>query len=295
MRGELRMELRKVREVVQGGQRVYQYDLVITEVMDETELAKTYFFKNLSDTPIFDYHPGQDVKLYFDTPLKRGDFRFYSIAGSPTRTADGTFELMIKSEGGTFAPYFHQLAKPGEIVTIEGPYGRFLKKAFQMIEEGRLKTLVFLAASSGIVPFKCFVDYATDRKLKVDVYIFYVNRTRKDFIYRKVVPKLLDDYSKLQVVINFTREHDVSRQEIIDELFLGDDKGGRVETILGRHILFDDIRERVADWGSSYYGICGGAKFIAGDRERGIDGMMQKLEKGGVSRSMIEIDSFGTG
>ncbi|MCS7094896.1 MAG: FAD-binding oxidoreductase [Thaumarchaeota archaeon] len=289
------MELRKVREVVQGGQRVYQYDLVITEVIDETDLAKTYFFKNVSNMPIFDYHPGQDVKLYFDTPLKRGDFRFYSIAGSPTRTSDGTFELLIKSEGGTFAPYFHQLTKPGEIVTIEGPYGRFLRKAFQMIEDERLNTLVFLAASSGIVPFKCFVDYAVDKKLKVDVYIFYVNRTRRDFIYRKTIPKLLDSYPRLQLVINFTREHDISSQEIIDELFLGSDRGGRVDVVLGRHVLFEDIKEIVADWSSAYYGICGGAKFIAGDREKGIDGMVQKLEKGGVSRSMIEIDSFGTG
>lgn len=289
------MELRRVREVVQGGQKVYQYDLVITEIIDETELAKTYFFKNVSDMPIFDYHPGQDVKLYFDTPLKRGDFRFYSIAGSPTRTRDGTFELMIKSEGGTFAPYFHQLARPGDIVTIEGPYGRFMKKALQMIEEGRLKTLVFLGASSGIVPFKCFVDYSTDKGLEVDVYIFYVNRTRRDFIYKRTIPRLLDEFPRLRLVVNFTREHDVSRQEIIDELFLGDDRGGRVDAILGRHVMFDDIRDRVAGWDSAYYGICGGAKFIAGDRERGTDGMIQKLEKGGVTRSMIEIDSFGTG
>jgi ferredoxin-NADP reductase len=285
---------RTVRVVEQRGQLIYQYPMVITDIIPETELAKTYIFKNVGDRRIFDYHPGQDVKLYFDTPLKKGDFRFYSIAGSPTRT-DGYFELMIKSEGGTFAPYFHQLAKVGDLVIVEGPYGRFLRKALNMIEEGRLKTVVFLAASSGIVPFKCFIEYAIDKKLNTSIHLFYVNRTRKDFIYRRLMPRLLDEYKDLHLLVNFTREHDVSREEIIQDLFGGDDRNGRVVTILGRHVLFDDIREFVPDWDGAYYGICGGARFIAGDREKGVDGMLQKLEKGGVSRTMVEIDSFGTG
>jgi Flavodoxin reductases (ferredoxin-NADPH reductases) family 1 len=127
---------RTVRVVEQRGQLIYQYPMVITDIIPETELAKTYIFKNVGDRRIFDYHPGQDVKLYFDTPLKKGDFRFYSIAGSPTRT-DGYFELMIKSEGGTFAPYFHQLAKVGDLVIVEGPYGRFLRKGAQYDRRGQ--------------------------------------------------------------------------------------------------------------------------------------------------------------
>ncbi|MEM0454783.1 MAG: FAD-binding oxidoreductase [Nitrososphaerota archaeon] len=285
---------RTVRVIDQRGQLVYQYPMVITDVIQETELAKTYIFKNVGDRRIFDYHPGQDVKLYFDTPLKKGDFRFYSIAGSPTRS-DGYFELMIKSEGGTFAPYLHQLAKIGDLVVIEGPYGRFLKKALNMIAEGKLKTVVFLAASSGIVPFKCFIEYAIDKRLGVSIHLLYVNRTRNDFIYRRLIPRLLDECKDLHLLVNFTREHDVSKEEILQELFGGDDRNGRVRMLRGRHIVFDDIKELVPDWDGAYYGICGGARFIAGDREKGVDGMLQKLEKGGVSRSMIEIDSFGTG
>ncbi|MEM2043038.1 MAG: hypothetical protein QW410_06800, partial [Nitrososphaerota archaeon] len=174
-------------------------------------------------------------------------------------------------------------------------YGRFLKKALNMIAEGKLKTVVFLAASSGIVPFKCFIEYAIDKRLGVSIHLLYVNRTRNDFIYRRLIPRLLDECKDLHLLVNFTREHDVSKEEILQELFGGDDRNGRVRMLLGRHIVFDDIKELVPDWDGAYYGICGGARFIAGDREKGVDGMLQKLEKGGVSRSMIEIDSFGTG
>jgi hypothetical protein len=33
------------------------------------------------------------------------------------------------------------------------------------------------------------------------------------------MPRLLDEYKDLHLLVNFTREHDVSREEIIQDLF----------------------------------------------------------------------------
>jgi len=267
--------------------------MTVVDIVEETDLCKTYRFVSALNKNIFPYHPGQDVKLYFDTPHKKNDFRLYSIASPPTKK--GYLELTIKSEHGQFAPYFLAHAKVNDQYIIEGPYGRFLGKPLQLVQNGELDSLVFLASSSGIVPFRCFIEYAIDTGLDVDIWLFYVNRTRNDLIYRLLLPRLLTGYDKLRLLINFTREHDVSLQELKESLFdmpvyIQD----RVDFLLGRRLEFDDIASRVDNWKESWYGICGGAKFIAGDRQTGELGMIQKLERGGVERSRIEIDSYGT-
>ncbi|MEM0381608.1 MAG: FAD-binding oxidoreductase [Nitrososphaerota archaeon] len=265
----------------------------VVDIREETDECKTYRFVSALNQEIFPYKPGQDVKLYFDTPLKKNDFRLYSIASSPTRRE--YMELTIKSEHGQFAPYFLAQAKVGDQYVVEGPYGRFLSKPLKMIEEKKLDTLVFLAASSGIVPFRCFIEYAIDTGLDVDIWLFYVNRTRLDLIYRRLLPKLLEGYPKLRLLLNFTREHEISKPELYEVVYdLKDELKERIDFLFARRLEFNDIASRVENWKEAWYGICGGARFIAGDRQMGQDGMMQKLEKGGVERSRIEIDSYGT-
>jgi ferredoxin-NADP reductase len=267
--------------------------MTIVDIRQEIDECKTYRFISALNKDIFAYHPGQDVKLYFDTPLRKNDFRLYSIASSPTRRE--YMELTIKSEHGQFAPYFLAQAKINDQYVIEGPYGRFLSKPLKMIENKELDTVVFLASSSGIVPFRCFIEYAIDVGLDVNIWLFYVNRTRRDLIYRTLLPTLLSSYKKLNLIFNFTREHEVSAEEMYESVFPIDKSfKDRVDFVFGRRLEFPDIISRVHNWKECWYAICGGAKFIAGDRQLGQDGMMQKIEKGGVERSRIEIDSYGT-
>ncbi len=266
----------------------------IIEIIEEIDgIAKTYRFINTDGKKLFNYMPGQSAKLYFDTPLKKNDFRLYSIASPPSRTE--YFELMIKSEGGNFAPYFLAEAKEGDTYFIEGPYGRFLSKHLYMTKNKLIDNLVFLASSSGIVPFKCFIEYAIDSSLDVSIYLFYVNRTRNDIIYKRLFPELLSSYKGLNIMFNFTREHQITEREIADQVIINyDDYKDRVSFLFGRRLEFEDIKTRVEKWKEAYYAICGGAKFISGDSNIGELGMTQKLEKNGIERERIEIDSYGT-
>jgi len=265
----------------------------IVDIFDEIEEAKTYRFIGAENEPMFKYTPGQAAKLYFDTPIKKNDFRLYSIASSPLRT--DYLELTIKSEGGDFAPHFLAQARIGDIYVVEGPFGRFLSKPLEMIKNKTIDRLVFLASSSGIVPFRCFIEYAIDSSLDVDLYLFYVNRTRSDIIYRRLIPELLASYKKLKIMFNLTREHQVTEDEIAGQVMIDyENYRDRVSFLLGRRLEFEDIKNAVERWNEAYYAICGGARFIFGDREKGELGMMQKLEVGGVERNRIEIDSYGT-
>jgi ferredoxin-NADP reductase len=268
-------------------------NMKIIDIFDEIEEAKTYRFISAENEPIFKYTPGQAVKLYFNTPTKKNDFRLYSIATSPLRT--DYLELTIKSEGGNFAPHFLAQARIGDVYVVEGPLGRFLSKPLEMIKNKTLDTLVFLASSSGIVPFRCFIEYAIDSSLDVDLYLFYVNRTRNDVIYRRLIPELLSSYKKLKIMFNLTREHQITENEIAGQVIIGyESYRDRVSFLLGRRLGFEDIRNAVERWNEAYYAICGGARFIFGEREKGELGMIQKLELGGVDRKRIEIDSYGT-
>jgi ferredoxin-NADP reductase len=270
-----------------------ELNMKIVDIFDEIEEAKTYRFISAENEPIFKYAPGQAAKLYFDTPIKKNDFRLYSIASSPLRT--DYLELTIKSEGGNFAPHFLARARIGDVYVVEGPFGRFLSKPLEMIKNKTLDRLVFLASSSGIVPFRCFIEYAIDSSLNVDLYLFYVNRTRNDVIYRRLIPELLSSYKKLKIMFNLTREHQVTEDEIAGQVIIDyENYRDRVSFLLGRRLEFEDIRNAVERWNEAYYAICGGARFIFGDREKGELGMIQKLELGGIDRKRIEIDSYGT-
>ncbi len=268
-------------------------NMKIVDIIDEIEEAKTYRFITAENEAMFKYTPGQAVKLYFDTPIKKNDFRLYSIASSPLRT--DYLELTIKSEGGNFAPYFLAHAKIKDVYVVEGPFGRFLSKPLEMIKSKMIDKLVFLASSSGIVPFRCFIEYAIDSSLDADIYLFYVNRTRNDIIYRKLIPKLLSSYKKLKIMFNLTREHQVAEDDVAGQLMIDyENYHDRVYFLLGRRLEFEDIKNAVEGWNEAYYAICGGARFITGHQEKGELGMMQKLEMGGIDRKRIEIDSYGT-
>lgn len=253
-------------------------------IRDETPDAKTYDFEVKSGH--FDFLPGQEVKLYADTPPKKSDWRFYSLASSPLKR--GQIQLTIKHEGGAFAPHFLSNARVGDRYVIDGPVGKFLAKGHRLISEGRAKTMVLLAASSGISPFKSLIEYSVDKALDLDIILMHSVKTRNDWIYKSVLPRLLEKCDRLRLVYAFTRER--------ESLYHNDFNGypsDRFRYVANRRFQLEDVVAHVPDYADSYYAICGGITFIGGIKAIGEPGMLQKLIKGGVPRESIEIVSFG--
>lgn len=116
-----------------------------------TPKVKHFIFK-AETTPVFNYEPGQFITIHFEhegKPLKRS----YSIANPPSGT--NTIEFSAGYfDGGPGTDLLFNLT-PGDIIHINGPFGRLVLK-----DEvpGRY---IFVATSTGITPFRAMLAKLT--------------------------------------------------------------------------------------------------------------------------------------
>ncbi|MBI3116254.1 MAG: hypothetical protein HYZ12_02835 [Thaumarchaeota archaeon] len=261
------------------------YSARIVRIQDETHDTKTYDLVFRSDQ--FHFTPGQEVKLYADTPLRKNDWRFYSLTSSPTMKE--RIQLTMKHEAGTFTPYFLNHARVGDTYAISEPRGKFLSKAIELASEGKIKTIALLGASSGVAPFKSFIEYSIEKGWDLDIVLFHSVKTMNDWIYRSVLLDLLKKFEGLKTVLAFTREKEESTRDHDPSEYTVD----RFYFLTERRFQLEDVARHVPEYTGAYYAICGGITFIGGVKTNGELGMMQKLIRGGVPRENIDIASFG--
>jgi ferredoxin/flavodoxin---NADP+ reductase len=96
-----------------------------------------------------DFKPGQHIKL----GLKgSGEQREYSIYSSPN---SASIEVLIKEvDDGKVSQQLRRV-KPGDELTVKGPYGFFLTDA----QPRQGEKLLFIASGTGIAPFHSFILY----------------------------------------------------------------------------------------------------------------------------------------
>ena len=95
----------------------------------------------------FDFKAGQHITLAIHGDYQSREYSLYSGEG------DEYMEVLVKEvEGGYFTPKLKKL-KPGELVEIHGPFGRF------WIDNNKLYGYkhVFIASGTGIAPFHSMV------------------------------------------------------------------------------------------------------------------------------------------
>jgi predicted ferric reductase len=122
------------------------------------------------------YHPGQFAFFHFhrsgaDAP---GEEHVWTIASSPSEP-DGLM-LAIK-ELGDFTRTIGS-SKPGDAVTVHGPFGRFSHHLHSGADE-----LVFIAAGIGITPFRSMIRWMTDRAENRRVLLLYANKSAEDIAF----------------------------------------------------------------------------------------------------------------
>src|SRR6201997_5249023 len=103
--------------------------------------------------------------------------RSYTISSSPIH---GNFvEITPKRmENGCVSVFLNERANPGLIVEASGPYGRFY------FDETLHKSIVLIAAGSGITPMMSMVRYIDELKLSTPVTLLYCVRTHADIIFQ---------------------------------------------------------------------------------------------------------------
>lgn len=98
--------------------------------------------------------------------------RSYSMANPPSQ--NGIVEIMVKlMPGGLFSTYIEQQLKPGERLSLQGPYGNFYLRDTR-------SAAIFIAGGSGMAPILSLLRDMADRQDLRSVTYFYGARARRD-------------------------------------------------------------------------------------------------------------------
>jgi predicted ferric reductase len=128
--------------------------------------------------------PGQFVFVSFISEAVSGELHPFSISSSPHVSE---FEIVVKSLGD-FTKKIKNL-KPGDVMFLEGPYGKF---SFQGILQ---KNQIWLAGGVGITPYLSMARSLEDSGFSIDLY--YCTGNKEEAVY-------LDELQKIALAkINF--------------------------------------------------------------------------------------------
>ncbi len=138
---------------------------VVTPVIRELYLTP--------DTSTLPYQPGQYVLLSdrdYVVPQ-----RSYSVANAP-RPDGGITLLVTRIPDGPTSCWVHDQLRPGESVTLSGPYGTFTP------DPDRTGPVLLLAAGSGLAPARALAEALLDTPHPRPVTLFFSARTAADAI-----------------------------------------------------------------------------------------------------------------
>ena len=222
-----------------------------------------------------EYHPDWDQYKIWDLVANNDEpvFRAYSMANHPAegnrvmlnvRIATPPPALWNEAPPGLASSYIFNL-KPGDKVTISGPYGEFFIKDTE-------REMVYIGGGAGMAPmrshlFHLFQTLKTGRKVS----FWYGARSVREMFYDEHFKEIERKFP------NFS--YNVALSEPMEE----DNWSGHTGFI--HQVLYDEYLENHEDPTEIEYYMCGPPPMI-----NACDGMLDSL---GVDKEMIAYDSFG--
>jgi ring-1,2-phenylacetyl-CoA epoxidase subunit PaaE len=190
--------------------------------------------------------------------------RSYSICSG---VHEGELRIAIKRlPGGVFSTYAGERLRPGEVVDVMTPIGRF----FTPLDPASRKGYVAFAAGSGITPVLSIVKSALAVEPHSRFMLFFGNRTSASIIFREELEDLKNRY-----LGRFSLVHIFSREPQDIELLQGRIDGAKVERLCRSLIRVDSVDE---------FFICG--------PEAMIDEVVGRLKRLGVDPRRIHFELF---
>jgi ferredoxin-NADP reductase len=231
--------------------------LLLSRTEQQTHDTKTLRFQIL-DEGRFCAKPGQFLTFQWTIDGQRVR-RSYTVSSSPVH--ENYVEITPKRmEHGCVSVFLNERAKPGLTVDASGPHGRFY------FDEALHKSIVLIAAGSGITPMISMLCYIDDLELATPVTLLYCVRTAADIIFENELARLS------RSLPNFKYEVCLSRPE---------------PTWKGRsgRLTEEFVSQNVTDLDSPTFFLCGPSGFM--------DNARQILSSLGVSHDRILQESFG--
>jgi len=156
-------------------------NLLLAQIEQQTHDTKTLRFQIPKERQLR-AKPGQFLTFQWTIDGQRV-MRSYTISSSPIH---GNYvEITPKRmENGCVSVFLNERAKPGQRVEARGPYGQFY------FDETVHKSIVLIAAGSGITPMISMLRYIDDLKLATSVTLLYCVRTAADIIFQTELARL---------------------------------------------------------------------------------------------------------
>jgi len=146
----------------------------VESIIHHADGVKSFIMIPLKPCPNF--RPGQFLHLAideYDPSFHWPESRVFSIANSPSRRDKIRITFSVK---GDFTKRMHDEVKPGNILWLKLPYGRF---SFPDDE----RDIIMIAGGTGVTPFISFLEYAIDNKIKNRIKLYYGVRSPAYLIF----------------------------------------------------------------------------------------------------------------
>jgi ring-1,2-phenylacetyl-CoA epoxidase subunit PaaE len=149
----------------------------------------------------FEFAPGQHVALRMPGPDGGEVRRSYSICSG---LDDGELRVAVKNiAGGVVGTYANERLKPGDVLDVMTPAGRFTTA----LDPANRRNYLGVAAGSGITPVMSLIRSVLVREPHSRFTLVYGNRGPATVIFREALEDLKDRYlDRLQIVHIFSRE-----------------------------------------------------------------------------------------
>src|SRR5579863_3298614 len=163
--------------------------LRLASITPQTPDSKTLRFILPSDRKL-NARPGQFLTFSFLFDVKKIT-RSYSICSSPARS--GYVEITPKQvTQGCASVFLNERASVGMTVEANGPFGHFC------FDESKHRSVVLLAAGSGITPMMAMLRYMDDLCLDTPATLLYYVRTSSDIMFEHELEQLRSRLNNFQ-------------------------------------------------------------------------------------------------
>lgn len=160
----------------------YRFALKLKEKVQLSHDTAAFVFNEIKD---FKFKPGQYLEwtLPHSKTDNRGNRRYFSIASSPT---EKTPMIIVKyyDPPSSFKRNLFNMPEDTTIIASQ------LAGDFVMPDDFS-KPMVFIAGGVGFAPFRSMVKDIIDRKLNVDITLFFANKTQDDIFSVDLLNKAL--------------------------------------------------------------------------------------------------------
>lgn len=181
-----------------------RFEAEVTQVVLETMDVLSFRFA-IPEGVSFAWKAGQFLNLTVDTPEYGPEMarltRAYSISSAPS---EGNFlDLTVKYyEDGHVSRHLREVTYLGEVMTLEGPYGKFF---YEPEPGGGKEGIALIGGGAGVAPMRAIARQILDDKLDVDIRYLASCRTPNDMIYLATLMAWTEEHANLRVTHTITR------------------------------------------------------------------------------------------